>query len=85
MAEYQARGEQLYNLRIKLDTAEGNAKKQMDLLITAVAHLIAKSNAFFAKDELDPERKADSDKLAEDVIKRLKAEQMARDHTTGDQ
>lgn len=46
--------------------------------------LIAKLDSQYGKSEFDPAREAESQALAEDVIKRLKAEDAARKHTTGE-
>ena len=44
----------------------------------AMARLIAKLDPTYGIPEIDPKRKAESDKLGEAVIKRLKAEDEAR-------
>jgi len=53
-------------------------------LLNGVGRIIAKHDAFYAQSELDnPERKAASDKLGDEAIARLKAEDKARRHTLG--
>lgn len=48
-----------------------------------LGRILAKLDPMVSKSEFDPQRKEDSDKLGEDIIKRLKAEQEARDAMTG--
>ena len=49
-------------------------------LAPALGRIIAKLDPTFGQPELDPARKAASDKLADEVLSRLTAEQAVRDH-----
>lgn len=49
----------------------------------ALGRIIAKLDPMYAINEFDPQRKAASDKIGEEVIKRLKAEQDAILHGEG--
>ena len=64
-----------------------NLRSQVSVLRTstntnnlALGRILAKLEPVLAQSELDPARKADSDKLGNDIIKRLQAEQAVRDH-----
>lgn len=57
--------------------------KRIEPLILALGRLIATDKAFVT-DELDPKRKAESDKLADKAISRLMADDWARKHTVGE-
>ncbi len=72
-ADFMALHNELYELR-----------KTVSSSLTAQARLIAKLEPNFAKSEFDPDRKAESDRLGEKVINRIKAEDWARKHTTGE-
>jgi hypothetical protein len=51
---------------------------------SALGRIIAKLEPALTKDELDPARKAESDRLGEETIKRLIAEDWALLYTTGE-
>lgn len=53
-------------------------EKQARPLLVALARMIAQKDKYFALDELDPQRRAESDKIGSQVIKRLQAEDAAR-------
>ena len=58
-------------------------EKQQCALEDAVGHLTVLNNPLYVIDESNPLRRAESDKLADEAIRRLYAEQAARDHTVG--
>lgn len=62
--------------------------RSIDLTLRATSsglgRIIAKLDPMYAKPEDDKDRKTESDNLGNDVIKRIKAEDQARRHTTGD-
>jgi hypothetical protein len=49
----------------------------------ALARIVAKLDPMFGVDELDPKRKAESNRLADGVLNKLYAEDWARKHTEG--
>jgi hypothetical protein len=53
-------------------------RKQLDVIGPGLGRVIAKLDAKYAESEHSPERKAESDKLAEETIRRLHAEAAAR-------
>lgn len=56
-----------------------NLQTTMNAVVTpGIARLIAKADATYVTSEFDPKRKAESDKLAEETIRRLQAEAAAR-------
>lgn len=58
-------------------------ENQIRPMLAGVGRIIAKQDPLYGTVEVDPVRRADSDKLADEVIERLKAEDMARRHTEG--
>ena len=58
-------------------------EKQQRVLENAVGRLIVLNNPLYVVDESNLLRRAESDKLADEAIRRLYAEQAARDHTVG--
>jgi len=48
-----------------------------------MGRLIAKLDPHYAKDEQDPTRKAESDKIGDDVIKKLTSEHIIRNRVGG--
>lgn len=54
-------------------------EKQLSAISPGLGRIIAKLDAKFAESEFTPERRAESDKLAEEVIRRLEAEAKARE------
>jgi hypothetical protein len=56
---------------------------KLDITNQGVGHLIAKIDPHMARSEHDPKVKSESDKIGEDVIARLRGEQLARQHTEG--
>lgn len=68
----EAVNEQLYYLN-----------KQNDEILLEIIKLRSDLTATFT-DELDPKRKAMSDRLGQKMIEKLKAEDMARRHTLGE-
>ena len=51
---------------------------QLHIITPGLSRIIAKLDAKYAESEHSPERKAESDKLADEVIARLEAEAKAR-------
>lgn len=58
-------------------------EKQQRVLEDIVGRLVVRNDPLFTIDELNLLRRAESDKLADGAIRRLYAEQAARDHTVG--
>lgn len=54
------------------------ANNKLDAVGPGLGRVIAKLDAKYATSEFDPTRRAESDKLAEETIKRLEAEAAAR-------
>lgn len=68
----------------KLKVIEKNINRTV-VTSQAVGRLVARLDPNYAKTELDnPERKAESDRLGEEVIAKLEAEDRARRHTLGE-
>lgn len=59
-------------------------KREIALHNRALSRLIVKLDPIFAEDELFPERKATSDKLTDQVIRKLIGEHLANNMHTGD-
>lgn len=59
-------------------------KQNIGLHDRALGRVIAKLDPNYGLDELDPRRKADSDNLGDQIIKKLKAEQAASNKLTGE-
>jgi hypothetical protein len=57
--------------------------KEIRVQNDAIGKLLVQIQPLLAVDELDPTRKAESDRLGEEVINRLRAEDLARQHTLG--
>lgn len=51
---------------------------RLDVIMPGLGRVIAKLDPKYAESEFSPERKAESDKLAEETIRRLEAEAAAR-------
>lgn len=58
-------------------------KSSVDVTLTAVGKVISKFDPIYTQSELDPDRKAASDKLGQEVIDKLYAEDAARQQSTG--
>jgi hypothetical protein len=68
-------------LNKQLSTQEhviGRILLQVNAITPGLGRVIAKLDTQFGRAEIDPARKAESDKLGEEVIKRLEAEAKAR-------
>lgn len=77
--------QQLYTehsiLHTKMDNHKNQLRavsRQLDTIGPGLGRVIAKLDAKYAESEFDPTRRAESDKLAEETIKRLEAEAAAR-------
>lgn len=77
--------QQLYMEHSILHTKMGNhqnqlraVSRQLDAIGPGLGRVIAKLDTTYAQSEFDPARKAESDKLAKETIKRLEAEAEAR-------
>lgn len=57
---------------------------QVETAMVGLGLLLAKLDPILAVSEHDPVRKAESDRLGKEVINRLRAENAARHHQTGD-
>lgn len=62
-------------------TAEANTK--LSAIGPGLGRVIAKLDPMFGRDELDPTRKAESDKLGSDVMKHLTGDYLARQAMEG--
>lgn len=60
--------------QMQLDAIE----KRLNIILHGQGRVIAKIDAKYAESEFSPERRAESDKLADEVIVRLEAEAKAR-------
>lgn len=52
--------------------------RQLKILYSGIGRIIAKVDPNYARDEINPERKAESDKLGAEAMKKLIAEHLAR-------
>lgn len=66
-------------LRNVLDKVDG----RVGTLGSGLGRILAKLDPMFGSSEQDPKRKAESDKLGEEIIKKLEDEAKARRHTEG--
>jgi len=71
-------------LRLNLFYVRKEIQKDYRVTQQALGRIVAKLDPDYNKSESDPSRKAESDRLGEEVIKRLEAEDWARRHTTGE-
>jgi hypothetical protein len=62
-----------------IDARLGKVHKQISAITPGLARIIAKLDPQIGRNEMSPAMKAESDKLSEDVIRRLNAEQAVRD------
>jgi hypothetical protein len=53
--------------------------RKLSVITPGLGRVIAKLDPMFAESELSPERKAESDRIGEEVINRLNAEAKARE------
>lgn len=74
----------IQKLRMQLATLSINMAKANSITEHALGRLIAKADPMYDKPEIDARRKAESDEIGEEAIKRLKAEYEARQHTSGE-
>lgn len=68
----------------KISQLQITTLNQIRTITPGMARIITKLDPQFARNELDPERKAESDKLGDEVIAKLIAEDKARRHTFGE-
>jgi hypothetical protein len=73
------REEFLNNKLDGIDARLGKVHKQISAITPGLARIIAKLDPQIGRNEMSPAMKAESDKLSEDVIRRLNAEQAVRD------
>ena len=71
-------------LRDELHNEMGKLQHQINILLPGLGRVIAKLDPMYGKSEHDPARKAESDRLGEEIIKRLIADNAARKHTLGE-
>ena len=77
IAEVQ-QDQDLLNLRLRGVLTELAAIKGQAIASNrGMGRLLAKLDPLFGVDELDPERKADSDRIGQDIIRKLIAEHVA--------
>jgi len=72
-----------FDLRNRINNLELENRRYHIVTQQALGRIVGKVDPIFAKSEFDPDRKAESDRLGEEVIKRLQAEDWARKHTEG--
>lgn len=65
------------------ETLLKDSHKDIRVLIPAIGEVLAKLNPILAQDELDPARQAESKAIGEQIIVRLRGEDMARRHQEG--
>ena len=70
----------IYSLRTDIS----HLRNDTNAYFNGVARLLTKLDPTYGQSVFDPTRKAASDKLAEQVITKLKAEDLARRHTLGE-
>lgn len=70
--------QQLYSDHASLHRKVEKVSAQISTIIPGLGRIIAKLDANYAKDELDPAKRAESDRISEEVIKRLEGEAKAR-------
>lgn len=64
---------------LRTESKLNNLQTTMNAVVTpGIARLIAKVDAVYGTSEFDPKRKAESDKLGEETLRRLEAEAKAR-------
>lgn len=59
-------------------------KPQLEISLIGIGKIISKLEPTFIQDELDPVRKADSDRIGQEALDRLYAENFARKHSLGE-
>ena len=59
-------------------------KNQITVALEAMGKILVKLDPILAKDEFDADRKAESDRLGQETIDRLIAENKARRHSLGE-
>ncbi len=57
---------------------------RLSAMSAGMGRIVAKLDPMYGKSEFDPARKAESDKLGEETIRRLEAEDWARRHSVGE-
>ncbi len=67
----------------RLNSELATIKSQVGASNSGMGRLIAKLDPHYAKDEQDPTRKAESDKIGDDVIKKLTSEHIIRNRVGG--
>lgn len=79
MADHAA----IINYLARIEGSLFSARSETRAISSALGRIVAKLDPTFVKSEFDQDRKAESDRLGEEAIKRLKAEDWARRHTEG--
>jgi len=68
----------LHSRIVSHDKALSNLNKQITTIVPGLGRIIAKADALYATDEQNPERVAESKRIGEETIRRLRAEAAAR-------
>ena len=76
-------GRQLINAKTlnQIEKNQAAHLRQLKILYTGIGRIIAKIDPEYSRDELDPKRKAESDKIGEQVMNKLIGEHLARQHS----
>jgi flagellar biosynthesis chaperone FliJ len=85
----------IYNLERKIDFLGSEIdhmehttkllRDQVEITLQSLARVMVKLEPELLRDDLDPKKREESDKLGERIIKRLYAENSARHHQFGDE
>jgi hypothetical protein len=75
---------QIINTQMRVEASLFSARKELRVATEALGKILSALQPMFARSEFDPERRAESDKLGQEVIERLIAEDWARKHTPGE-
>ena len=57
---------------------------QLKTILPALGRILAKLDPDYSTSDIDPAKRAESDRIGEEAIRRIHAEDMARRHTTGE-
>jgi hypothetical protein len=68
----------LFNEHAQLHNKVDKANKTLNAIGPGLGRVIAKLDANYAKDELDPDKRAESDRIGEEALRRLAGEAAAR-------
>lgn len=84
-AEFVSLRWQVTTLQGKISSLEeqnASMRRQLDVVAPGIGRIIARIEPLYAQDELDPQRRRESDEIAERVLKRLFTESEIRRRQT---